>query len=412
MAVNLLRRSVLVGSAALPLAWLERVRAHASDAVAALAGDAAAPGQGKPSSSASPRDARAASSAGTVSPPDAWAQFRGSSALNGVAGSSLPDALKQLWSYEAEETIDSSPAIADGSVFVGTESGLLALSLDKGTLLWKHAMTGGVGESTPTVGRGLVLVGGLSGELHAVDVKTGKPAWTYKTETEIKSSPVVVGDRVLIGSYDANLYALDITKGTLIWKAETDNYIHGTPAVIDGVAYFAGCDEILRGIRVADGKEVVSFSVGSYTGASLAVAWPRAYFGTFDNEILGVDIAAKKVLWRFVDPDRHFPFYSSAALANGIAVVGGRDKMVHAIDTATGTRTWKFTAQARIDSSPVVVGQRLFIGSFDGRLYALDVKTGKEIWQVNLGSGISSSPAVAANRLVIASQDGRVVAFG
>ena len=51
--------------------------------------------------------------------------------------------------------------------------------------------------------------------MHAVDVATGKAAWTFKTDGEVKSSPVVAGDSVLIGSYDSNLYALAAKTGKL-----------------------------------------------------------------------------------------------------------------------------------------------------------------------------------------------------
>src|SRR6266545_7735490 len=58
-----------------------------------------------------------------------WPQFRGNARLTGVAAA-LPDTLKLKWTYEAGESIESSAAIADGAVFVGSSKGeLLAIDL-------------------------------------------------------------------------------------------------------------------------------------------------------------------------------------------------------------------------------------------------------------------------------------------
>ena len=273
-----------------------------------------------------------------AAPADRWPQFRGSLPLAGTSGAALPQTLKVLWTYEAGDAIESSAAIADGVVYVGSQTGELhAVSLADGTPKWRYkASEDGIGESSPAIAGGLVLIGDLSGTLHAVQAATGKPAWTFKTGGEVKSSPVVAGETVLIGSYDAHLYALSLKDGTLRWKVRTNGYVHATPAVVDGVAYIAGCDEILRAIRITDGKELFELSSGAYTGASPVVTNGFAYYGTYENEVLGVDLKAKKIAWTYKHPERNFPFYSSAALAGDRLIVGGRDKMVHAIDRKTG----------------------------------------------------------------------------
>ena len=178
-----------------------------------------------------------AAAAQDAAPPDAWTQFRGTAGLTGVSSATVPDNPRLLWSFEAGESIDSSAAIADGTVYVGTYTGeLIALDLDTGELKWRYRASErmGIGESSPAVGHGLVFVGDLAGVLHAVDVETGEEVWTYATQGEIKSSPVLSGDRVLIGSYDGYLYGLEVATGELAWQVETQNYVHATPAVTDG----------------------------------------------------------------------------------------------------------------------------------------------------------------------------------
>ena len=97
---------------------------------------------------------------GAQAPADGWTQFRGNARLTGIAASAPPAAPAVRWTYEAGEAIDSSPAIADGTVYVATSNGdLVAIDLASGKLRWKYATGGPIGESSPAVGGGLVFFG-------------------------------------------------------------------------------------------------------------------------------------------------------------------------------------------------------------------------------------------------------------
>jgi outer membrane protein assembly factor BamB len=188
--------------------------------------------------------------------------------------------------------------------------------------------------------------------------------------------------------------------------------VHATPAVIGDIAYIAGCDEVFRAIRITDGKQVYSIEVGAYTGASPLIEGERAYFGTFNYEVVGLDLKARKVLWRFDDPERDFPFYSSAALLTDRIILGGRDKRVRALNKASGKEIWSFAANAKVDSSPVVAGGRVYVGSTDGRLYILDTATGQKRGEFDAGSGVSSSPAIAGGKILFGTEDGVLYCLG
>src|SRR5919106_1760993 len=305
-------------------------------------------------------------------PADNWAQFRGNHSLTGVSQSKVPDSLKQVWTYEAGDSIESSAAIVGGTVFVGSQKGeLVALSLDNGSVYWKFATGNSIGESSPAYGGGVVYIGDLGGWLNALNASDGKKLWEFKT-----NGPV-----------------------------------HSTPGISDGMAFIAGCDELFRAIRISDGKEVFNVSSGAYTGASPALRGGAAFYGTFDNEVLGVNLTERKIAWRYEHPQRKFPFYSSAAVTSSRVVLGGRDKMVHGL-TLSGKAAWTFTTRARVESSPAIAGGRVYVGSNDGRFYVLALTNGAKLWEFNAGAPLSASPAIANGRIVIGSQDGRLYCFG
>jgi len=344
-------------------------------------------------------------------PADNWSQFRGNHSLTGVSQSNVPTSLKQLWTYEAGDSIESSAAIVGGTVFVGSQKGeLVALSLENGSVYWKFATGSPIGESSPAFSGGVVYIGDLGGWLNAVNASDGKKLWAFKTNGEIKSSPVVVGDRLLIGSYDEHLYCLSARNGSLLWKFKTNGPVHSTPGISNGMAFIAGCDEMFRAIQISDGKEVFNVSSGAYTGASPALRSGLAIYGTFDNEVLGVNLSQKQVAWHYEHPQRKFPFYSSAAVTDARIVVGGRDKMVHSL-TLDGKGVWTFATRARVESSPAIAGGRVFVGSNDGRFYVLSLNNGAKLWEFDAGAPLSASPAIANGRIVIGNQDGRLFFF-
>src|SRR5258708_7938763 len=89
---------------------------------------------------------------------DTWPQFRGNPSLTGVSTSPVPKTLKLLWTFEAGESIESSAAIAGGTVYVGSQSSdLIAVNLADGKLKWKYKVKDGVGESSPAVSGGIVV---------------------------------------------------------------------------------------------------------------------------------------------------------------------------------------------------------------------------------------------------------------
>ena len=79
------------------------------------------------------------------------------------------------------------------------------------------------------VAHGLAHVGAESGQIHAIDLKSGKEKWSYKTDMAIEAPPLVEAGMVFVGSTDGFLYALEATTGKLLWRYETDGEIMGAP---------------------------------------------------------------------------------------------------------------------------------------------------------------------------------------
>ena len=86
--------------------------------------------------------------------------------------------------------------------------------------------------------------------------------------------------------------------------------------------------------------------------------------------------------------------------------------MLHCVKREDGQAVWSFATRGKVDSSPVVCGNKVIVGSDDGRLYLVSLDKGKELWSYEIGQAIESSPAVARAKVVIGADDGGVYCFG
>ena len=64
--------------------------------------------------------------------------------------------------------------------------------------------------SSPAVANGVVFVGSEDHNLYALNASTGSLVWTYTTGDRILSSSSIANGEVFVGSADTNLYAFSI----------------------------------------------------------------------------------------------------------------------------------------------------------------------------------------------------------
>jgi outer membrane protein assembly factor BamB len=327
-----------------------------------------------------------------------WPLFRGNPLQTGVAASSLPENLEIRWKFKAKDGIEGAAAIVNGIVYIGSlDEHLYALDLATGQVKWTYQTDPANGtkvgpiRASPSVRDGLVYVGDADGMFHCVEA----------------------GDTVLFGSSDENLYCLS-KDGKEQWKFKVPGGpVMGTPAIVGDRTFAAGCDSTLHVLDTTKGTEVAgTVDLGGQVGATVAVIGDQVYLGTMSGEVLAINWKKGEILWRFEAPRAKQPFYASAAATENLILIGSRDKRVYALERKSGKEVWSFATKKKVDSSPVIAGQRVFVGSSDGNLYMLELASGNERKHFTLGREITASPAVGDNSLVIGTMDGSIYCFG
>jgi outer membrane protein assembly factor BamB len=351
-------------------------------------------------------------------PDEGWLVFRGDAGSTGVAKSDLPADLEVLWEYKVPNgAFDGTAVIARGkndgqeTVFIGDMDGVMhAIDLKTGKKKWDLNATISF-SSSAAYRNGLIYIGDIDGFLYCID-ESGKLKWKFETEGEISSSANFFDGQVLIGSQDSRIYLVDAVSGKEIWKHQTPDQIQCSLTVAGDRAFVAGCDGFLHVIDLKDGHEVGSVDIHSPTQSTPAVLGEKVFFGTEQAEFLAVNWKNVEGEWAFVDDKGPAAVRGCAAVTEGHVIFGARNRQVYSLNPDTGKVNWTRTLKARVESSPVIVGDRVFVGSTDGRLYGLSLKNGETLWEKQFNGGFLSSPAVAFDRLVIATDRGVVYCLG
>jgi eukaryotic-like serine/threonine-protein kinase len=272
----------------------------------------------------------------------------------------------------------SSPAIAGGTVYVGSgDHNVYALDAATGALRWKFT-TGNVVHASPAVADGVVYVGSWDRDFYAIDAQTGTLRWKFATgddrtiynQVGIQGSAAVADGTVYFGARDSHFYALDARTGTLRWTHdERGSWVVGSPAVSDGAVFFTTSDEKkFFALDARTGAERFSVPYGAFAFSSPSIASGVAYYGSFDGLLYGVDTRSGRVVARFA---------SDASRANLAAHLNSKGMLDLEAMYPAGTLDGIFAGLNRIYALGSIVGTpaihdgTLFVGSTDGTLYAV-----------------------------------------
>ncbi|UCC73157.1 MAG: PQQ-binding-like beta-propeller repeat protein [Gemmatimonadota bacterium] len=152
-------------------------------------------------------------------------------------------------------TIQSSPAVAGGRVFLGSRDGkFYAVQALSGELAWRFDHSTPWVISSPAIYQGAAIVGTSDGLfLHAMDMETGEEVWRFETGDRVFSSPAVSGGVVYVGVHSGRFLALDAARGVLRWELRFGGAVMSSPVVHESRAYF-GCDDgSVYAVRLEDG---------------------------------------------------------------------------------------------------------------------------------------------------------------
>ena len=262
----------------------------------------------------------------------------------------------------------------------------------------------------------------------AVDPADRHELWREPLKAVSRTGVTIDGDLVAVGDREGRLYAYDLATGKPeSWSPKTigGGAIAVAPASAGGDVFVVAQNGSTGEVKVSavdstTGGQRWEFSprLAAGTGSGVLVRNGRAYFGLGNEQRVHALTADDGVeVWATRTRSSFSPL-ASPAYADGrlyMTSTSAGDAALYSLDAADGGRNWDFQFQdASILSSPVVVGNIVYVGLDDGRVAGIDVGRGVEVWEDHTGPGQIGPLAVSGDEL-IASKRGRgggLIAFG
>lgn len=380
-----------------------------------------------------------------------WTQFRMGPQSNAV----VPGELNTTWRTETGGQISASPTVADGTLYLGNNNGVLyALDVGTGEILWKAQVPNPL-MSAPLIYGDLLIVG------------EGDPT----SRTSSPSEPVSVGQG------PSALIGLDRASGKIRWQTMLNGSAMPTPAIINGILVHHDGAGYITGLNPTTGEKHYSHSIGSMASMTAmlpvgdsdfitagvgsnavwrfraddgAVVWRSSFskgasgigdcpqvsdgrrvFCDYVSPVLpdtstvigdltvervyALDVGSGLPVWDIALEGGSLPIRNEAAipmLAGGVLYLGSSiAPWMHAIDAATGMLVWEMPTRGTVKGGIVDVNGVIYFGDLGGYLWAMDAKTGRVVGDKLMHTPFNvGSPIVVGKTLIIGSDSGAVIA--
>ncbi|WP_371186686.1 outer membrane protein assembly factor BamB [Thalassotalea maritima] len=239
-------------------------------------------------------------------------------------------------------------------------------------VVWDESVGNGVehyfSRLAPAVAYDKVFVSSRFGEAYAFDQQTGKTIWSVDlsdiddkrgffddaVSARIAGGAVAGYDKVVWGSENGDVFALDANSGELLWQTKVAGEVIAKPVF-------------------SDNKLIVN---------------------TASGVLVALDANTGEAMWKAEQavPPLTLRGISGIAASSGGVFVGSATGQVAVYIAETGQQGWAVdigepsgaTELQRIvdvDSTPVVVGDRIYAISSNGNLAAIDLRGGREVWK-------------------------------
>ena len=321
-----------------------------------------------------------------------------------LASSYAPDAVAPRSSPSERFAVETStptdrPVVADGTVYVPTMAGLLALDATDGTQRWQFSTDEAGSEwfRSPAVHDDTVYVTGEPGLL-ALDASDGTERWRVETPGFVRA-PVGVARKwqgLFVGDDEGTVYRVALD-GDVEWRAEVFGSVTRLVAAhTDGAIAGTAGGEVYR---LYDGRGLWRKRVpGKVTALSLADG-DGPYVGTFGGGVLRLKGGAHAGRPRWHAEDG--PVAHRAFAVAGDGVFGADMAGITRLDRRTGERDWRLEGDH--GAAPAAAGDTVYVGGEDAvTAYKLGGGVGSggsrvdpRRWTHDLGGRSAASVAVA-----------------
>ncbi len=304
-----------------------------------------------------------------------------------------------LWSFQAGKLLEFQPIVVKDRLYFMNKDGMFyALSTDKGHVQWKRRI-GSLNASAPAYSHGRLFAVSLEPP-QAVAIRPNphgsEVLWRHPLPGRSESSPLIHGGKVIFGCESGEIFALDEKTGKTRWTVSTAGPVKGGLAYSDGTVFAGNYAGEIYAIDASNGQ--VRWTAHTQGGGLLrgggvystpAVAWGRVYLGSLDGRIYSFVQNTGELAWSHSTGAEVYPSPAVADTPRSPPTVyaGSQDQHFYALDARTGELRWEHPTGGVVLGSSSVVGETVYVSMIGPNIgtSGYDVKTGKKIFEYDQG---------------------------
>lgn len=246
-------------------------------------------------------------------------------------------------------------------------------------ILWKIHVGRGINNFysnlNPTCYKNILFVANRFGIIKAIDIKNGIEKWSIDLSTKgtfsfikkynksaLLSGGISANNHfIFIGSEDGKVYGINSHDGKIIWKTQVLGESLSNPVLYKNNIFIHTGNAFLQCLNAQNGIIKWSLNLSVLDDLSIrgesspAIAFGNVIIGDDNGRISSINIKTGKIVWQ-----------KSIANFNH-----GSDEINYIHD---------------IDTTPVIINNKIYAISYNGNLAILDFKSGNILWQYNIGS--------------------------
>ncbi|AOM76291.1 PQQ-binding-like beta-propeller repeat protein [Pedobacter steynii] len=297
-------------------------------------------------------------------------------------------------------TIQTEVTFKDGQQHIAKQEFSLKGQSAGLSLKWTNNVKGSIWKAKPLFAEGKLFTATIDDAnnllcgVTALDAKTGKVAWHFKTKNSVKHEISYDSGMILCTDMEGFTYALNAGTGVLVWKKDLGmKYLPGY--VSGGIAekgiYYTGSGAYFQALEVATGKTLWTnkeWTGGEGTPEKMTIAGEVIVTGSNWQSLFGHDRKTGKLLWQRRDDGLRFRSSTGVYKEGKLYITGLNTLLI--IDPETGKNIDKIEAgyEFKVMATPLITDKYIVMPTAKNGVVAYDLKTLKEVWNRPAGNAL------------------------
>jgi len=268
-------------------------------------------------------------------------------------------------------------------------------------MAWEFKMDAS-GDGRVVMGRDGIYVWDTEGTVYGLD-REGNLKWHTPLSKPIPGAACEGEAHLYQATESGELLALDRRSGRPVWSYQGESGISAPPVCADGIVVF-GCRDGTIQFVTAGGRPRGRFELEGSEPGALLIHGDRLFFGVGDQHFYCVGIRDRKRKWRA----------RTGGGVEGMPVTDGRrlfviskNNVISCFDRSSGTLLWWNPLPARSPFRPILIQDKVAATTLSSRLVCFDVETGQENGRYAASLELRSNPVWVPPYLIVSHFDRR-----